>query len=119
MSARVPSVFSLAILIPLQKLPKSIQGTPASSTMILGSIAFQSSLVVPMFEQRTFPLSVQVPLSSAARVAWPMHDLLLAERRDRVIEVEHAAEIRNVRRPCAAVRTPARRPRRPGGEVRG
>src|SRR6188768_2377546 len=76
-SARVPSVFSFAILIPPQKLPKAIQGTPASSTMMLGSIAFQSSFVVPMFEQRTLPLSDHVPLSSAVRVSCPMQDLLL------------------------------------------
>src|SRR6187402_2075885 len=76
-SARVPSVFSFASLIPLQKLPKAIHGTPASSTMMLGSIAFQSSLAEPMFEQRTLPLSVHVPLSRAVRVACPMHDLLL------------------------------------------
>ena len=43
---------------------------------MFGSIAFQLSLV-PMFEQMTVALSAQLPLSSAALVAWPMHDLLL------------------------------------------
>ena len=44
----------LIILTPPQKLPKSIQGVPASSITMLGSIAFQLSLV-PMFEQITIP----------------------------------------------------------------
>jgi hypothetical protein len=40
--------------MPPQKLPKSIQGVPASSITTLGSMAFQLSLL-PMFEQMTVP----------------------------------------------------------------
>ena len=76
MSARAPVEVSLTILRPLQKLPNASQGVPASSMTTFGSMAFQLS-VSPMFEQSTIPWSAQLPLSSAARVAWPMHDLLL------------------------------------------
>jgi hypothetical protein len=66
----------LTILRPLQKLPSTSQGVPASSTTTFGSMAFQLS-VSPMFEQRTCPWSAQLPLAWSARVDWPMQETFL------------------------------------------